>query len=207
VRIILNTIDMVPPDGRRKPMPLSASSGPGAWIDDFVNSSDPRFKGKSKQKRIQQALAAYYSKKRGESMSSPVLKILNLIELDDDPDRRSVVSGSPPSGLKQPVGSGQTLSSGNASLSTPVSNSPVSPTPNVLNRPTLSNAVSTPELTTTPQPSSLTTSASDLLGSGAQMSPPDTMPATPGGSPGSMGQSPRELSNALAKNGSKSEAT
>jgi hypothetical protein len=57
-------------------MPLSVSDGAGAWISDFVNSTDPRFKGKSKKKRTQMALAAYYSKKRGESMSSPVSKIL-----------------------------------------------------------------------------------------------------------------------------------
>ena len=43
---------------------LSKSASAGEWISDFVKSDDPRFKGKSKKKRIQQALAAYYSKQR-----------------------------------------------------------------------------------------------------------------------------------------------
>ena len=43
---------------------LGKSASAGEWISDFVRSDDPRFKGKSKKKRIQQALAAYYSKQR-----------------------------------------------------------------------------------------------------------------------------------------------
>lgn len=36
------------------------------YISDFVKSDDPKFAGKSKAKRIQMALGAYYSKQRGE---------------------------------------------------------------------------------------------------------------------------------------------
>ena len=32
------------------------------WINDFVISDDPMFKGKSKDKRIEMAKAAYYAK-------------------------------------------------------------------------------------------------------------------------------------------------
>jgi len=44
---------------------LKPSMGAGAYIDDFVNSKDPKFAGKSKEKRRQMALAAYYAAKRG----------------------------------------------------------------------------------------------------------------------------------------------
>jgi hypothetical protein len=44
---------------------LTPSMGAGAYIDDFVNSKDPKFAGKSKEKRRQMALAAYYAAKRG----------------------------------------------------------------------------------------------------------------------------------------------
>jgi hypothetical protein len=44
---------------------LEPSMGAGAYIDDFVNSKDPKFAGKSKEKRRQMALAAYYAAKRG----------------------------------------------------------------------------------------------------------------------------------------------
>lgn len=43
---------------------LSKSDSAGTYVDDFVHSDNPRFKGKSKKKRIQQALAAYYASRR-----------------------------------------------------------------------------------------------------------------------------------------------
>lgn len=43
---------------------LKPSMGAKAYIDDFIKSKDPRFKGKSKKKRIQMALGAYYADKR-----------------------------------------------------------------------------------------------------------------------------------------------
>ena len=43
---------------------LGKSAEAGEWISDFVHSDDPRFKGKSKEKRKQMALAAYYAKQR-----------------------------------------------------------------------------------------------------------------------------------------------
>ena len=38
----------------------------GKWISDFVHSDNPKFAGKSKEKRKQMALAAYYAKMREE---------------------------------------------------------------------------------------------------------------------------------------------
>ena len=47
---------------------LSKDATAGEWIDDFVHSKDPKFAGKSKEKRKQMALAAYYAKQRNESI-------------------------------------------------------------------------------------------------------------------------------------------
>lgn len=45
---------------------LSKDASAGEWIHDFVHSDNPKFAGKSKEKRKQMALAAYYAKQRGE---------------------------------------------------------------------------------------------------------------------------------------------
>ena len=47
-------------------MPLKVSDGIGAWIKDFQKSDAPQFKGKSKDERRDQAVAAYLSAKRGD---------------------------------------------------------------------------------------------------------------------------------------------
>ena len=47
---------------------LAKSAKAGEWIHDFVHSDNPKFKGKSKEKRKQMALAAYYSKQRNEEV-------------------------------------------------------------------------------------------------------------------------------------------
>jgi hypothetical protein len=44
---------------------LTASDPASKWISDFVKSDNPKFAGASKKERIQQALGAYYAKKRG----------------------------------------------------------------------------------------------------------------------------------------------
>lgn len=46
---------------------LSKDQPAGKWISDFVHSEDPKFAGKSKEKRKQMALAAYYSAQKNES--------------------------------------------------------------------------------------------------------------------------------------------
>jgi hypothetical protein len=46
---------------------LTANTPAGKWISDFVNSDNPKFAGKSKEKRKQMALGAYYAAQRKES--------------------------------------------------------------------------------------------------------------------------------------------
>ena len=48
---------------------LSKDASAGAWIHDFVHSDNPKFAGKSKAKRKEMALAAYYSKKNEEAIN------------------------------------------------------------------------------------------------------------------------------------------
>ena len=45
---------------------LSASAPASEWISDFVNSSDSRFAGKSKEERRKMALAAYYAAQKNK---------------------------------------------------------------------------------------------------------------------------------------------
>ena len=45
---------------------LNKSQPAGEWIKDFVDSKDPKFAGKSKKKRMQMALGAYYAKQHNE---------------------------------------------------------------------------------------------------------------------------------------------
>jgi len=42
---------------------LKVSDGPGEWVRDFRKSDAPQFKGKSKKKKQQMAIAAYLSKR------------------------------------------------------------------------------------------------------------------------------------------------
>jgi hypothetical protein len=48
---------------------LSKDATAGDFIHDFVNSDNPKFAGKSKEKRKQMALAAYYAKQKNEELS------------------------------------------------------------------------------------------------------------------------------------------
>lgn len=50
---------------------LSKDATAGDWIHDFVHSDNPKFAGKSKAKRKEMALAAYYAKQRNESYENP----------------------------------------------------------------------------------------------------------------------------------------
>lgn len=47
---------------------LSKDASAGDWIHDFVHSDNPKFAGKSKAKRKEMALAAYYAKQRNEEV-------------------------------------------------------------------------------------------------------------------------------------------
>lgn len=45
---------------------LGKNADAGKWIEDFIKSDNPKFAGKSKEKRKQMALAAYYAKQNEE---------------------------------------------------------------------------------------------------------------------------------------------
>lgn len=47
---------------------LGKDAKAGDWISDFVHSDNPKFAGKSKEKRKQMALAAFYAKQRNEEV-------------------------------------------------------------------------------------------------------------------------------------------
>lgn len=47
---------------------LTKDTSVDKWIHDFVNSSNPKFEGKSKKERIKMALGAYYAKQRNEEV-------------------------------------------------------------------------------------------------------------------------------------------
>jgi hypothetical protein len=49
---------------------LSKDASAGDWIHDFVHSDNPKFAGKSKAKRKEMALGAYYAKQRNEEVES-----------------------------------------------------------------------------------------------------------------------------------------
>jgi hypothetical protein len=51
---------------------LGKDASAGDWIHDFVHSDNPKFKGKSKAKRKEMALAAYYAKQRNEEIEQIV---------------------------------------------------------------------------------------------------------------------------------------
>lgn len=47
---------------------LSKDASAGDWIHDFIHSDNPKFEGKSKEKRQKMALAAYYAKQKNEEV-------------------------------------------------------------------------------------------------------------------------------------------
>lgn len=48
---------------------LSVSDGQQAWIDDFLKSDAPQFKGKSKEEIVKMAVAAFNSAKQNEEVA------------------------------------------------------------------------------------------------------------------------------------------
>lgn len=51
---------------------LSKDASAGDWIHDFVHSKNPKFAGKTKAKRKEMALAAYYAKQRNEEVENDI---------------------------------------------------------------------------------------------------------------------------------------
>ena len=52
---------------------LDPKADAGTWISDFVHSKDPKFDGKSKEKRKEMALAAYYQARRDAGLKEEVM--------------------------------------------------------------------------------------------------------------------------------------
>ena len=52
---------------------LDPKADAGTWISDFVNSTNPKFDGKSKEERKQMALAAWYAARRDAGINEGVL--------------------------------------------------------------------------------------------------------------------------------------
>lgn len=61
---------------------LGKNADAGTWIKDFVSSDNPKFAGKSKEKRKQMALAAYYAKQRNEELD--VNEVLDYLNENED---------------------------------------------------------------------------------------------------------------------------
>lgn len=63
---------------------LTAKTPTSKWIDDFVNSDNPKFAGKSKKERIQMALgAAYAAKRQNEELEIDLEEVDRLAESFD----------------------------------------------------------------------------------------------------------------------------
>ena len=56
---------------------ISKKAPAAEWIKDFISSDNPKFAGKSKDKRKQMALAAYYSKQRNEEVELDEKVVMN----------------------------------------------------------------------------------------------------------------------------------
>ena len=61
---------------------LGKNEPAGAWISDFVHSDNPKFAGKSKEKRKQMALAAYYAKQKNEEID--VAEMLDYLSENEE---------------------------------------------------------------------------------------------------------------------------
>lgn len=54
---------------------LDPKADASVWIDDFIKSDAPQFKGKSKEERIQMALGAYYGARKDAGLEEDSIKL------------------------------------------------------------------------------------------------------------------------------------
>lgn len=73
---------------------LTAADPASKWISDFVKSDNPKFAGKSKKERIQQALGAYYAKKRGTNEEVEQVDELRASTYDSASNKRQAQAGT-----------------------------------------------------------------------------------------------------------------
>ena len=88
-------------------MPLKVKDGMGAWIKDFQKSDAPQFKGRSKDQRRDQAIAAYLSAKRGPQNESTHYDYDKSVEKDIKKKSKSMRKASEDvaGGLTRRIGS------------------------------------------------------------------------------------------------------
>jgi hypothetical protein len=67
---------------------LSKDATAGDWIHDFVHSDNPKFAGKSQEKRKQMALAAYYAKQKNEEVT-PIAPTLDRKYIKGTPENKA----------------------------------------------------------------------------------------------------------------------
>lgn len=80
---------------------LSKDATAGDWIHDFVHSDNPKFDGKSKDKRKQMALAAYYAKQRNEEVepveeNAPVAPVPDKKYIKGTPEYKAYMATKKP---------------------------------------------------------------------------------------------------------------
>jgi len=63
---------------------LTAADPASKWISDFVKSDNPKFAGKSKKERINQALGAYYAAKRGKNEAFEIEESKKMEKMEDE---------------------------------------------------------------------------------------------------------------------------
>lgn len=66
---------------------LSASQSASAWIRDFIDSTNPKFKGKTKKERISMALGAYYAAQKNEAYDESSPFKVNDDSINYDPEQ------------------------------------------------------------------------------------------------------------------------
>ena len=98
-------------------MPLKVKDGMGAWIKDFQKSDAPQFKGRSKDQRRDQAIAAYLSAKRGPQNESTHYDYDKAVEKDIKKKNRSMRKASEDvaGGLTRRIGSLSNVTGSNRS--------------------------------------------------------------------------------------------
>lgn len=74
---------------------LDPKADAGEWISDFVHSTNPKFDGKSKEERTQQALAAYYQARRDAGLKEEVMTEATAYELSKQAHALSRSAESP----------------------------------------------------------------------------------------------------------------
>jgi len=85
---------------------LSKDATAGDWIHDFVHSDNPKFDGKSQDKRKQMALAAYYAKQKNEEVT-PIAPTLDRKYIKGTPENKAhkeknkPINGHPTNKIKE----------------------------------------------------------------------------------------------------------